>query len=428
MVINTKKLVSFVAFLIPVLTSVKINIIGHFFPGEILTTLMLPSVILHIGFYWNSKHIKILLVMLTLWSLSLMLTDIIRETDFTDYSRGWAKQLFLMINIIVFYNLFKGSKLRIYYAFLGLGIFYLFNGYLAYSNSDIPQMWKFGLGNGMALLILSFSAVLLKNTKQRRYIIFNTGLLLLLGIISLFLNSRSLGGMFLMSSGALWILSNKKLNRQKHKKKNILMLCVWGGGLIFSTLMVYDIGAPRGWFGDKTARKYEMQYIKGFGPFGIILGARSEFLVASQAIADSPFIGHGSWAKDVKYRIMLIRLRYQMNDHAKKETAYNEISNLIPSHSHLLGAWVEAGFLGAVFWVLVLMLFVRLTQNWEILSRRIQPILAFLIIWSIWDILFSPFGGERRIFWGVVLALLLFLLDEVKEKQMNSKNCVDAKR
>ena len=45
------------------------------------------------------------------------------------------------------------------------------------------------------------------------------------------------------------------------------------------------------------------------GEYGLLLGGRSEFLVSSLAVLESPVIGHGSWAKDCRYASLYVELK-----------------------------------------------------------------------------------------------------------------------
>ena len=69
---------------------------------------------------------------------------------------------------------------------------------------------------------------------------------------------------------------------------------------------------------------------------------------------------------------------------------------LIPAHSHLLGAWVEAGLMGAVFWAWILSLPVRVLIKPHGMMDYLTPLMAFVAFLLIWDIFFSPYGAELR--------------------------------
>jgi O-antigen ligase len=142
------------------------------------------------------------------------------------------------------------------------------------------------------------------------------------------------------------------------------------------------------------------------GEDGLLLGGRSEFLVSSLAVLESPVIGHGSWAKDCRYASLYVELKREAGyiPGAESETC------LIPAHSHFMGAWVQAGVFGAVFWLWVLTLPVRTLARLYATRERLTPLVAFLAFLLLWDIFFSPFGGDRRFMTPFYIVLMMSYL------------------
>ena len=78
----------------------------------------------------------------------------------------------------------------------------------------------------------------------------------------------------------------------------------------------------------------------------------------------------------------------------------------IPSHSHILQAWVEAGIFGAAFWAYALFLMARFL--WTLTGDEpFLPFAIFQVTLLMWDIFFSPYGAERRFSVTFFLAFLL---------------------
>jgi len=172
---------------------------------------------------------------------------------------------------------------------------------------------------------------------------------------------------------------------------------------------MYNYAARSGLLGDDAQEKYRTQ---AYGEYGVLLGGRSEVLVSSRAILDSPFLGHGSWAKDYQYSSLLDELRQQ----AGYSTGIEDDKGLIPTHSHLLGAWVEAGLLGAIFWVWILSLPVRVLMKPHGILDYLTPLMAFVAFLLIWDILFSPYGAERRFVTPYYIVVMLTALGPYRER------------
>jgi hypothetical protein len=178
-----------------------------------------------------------------------------------------------------------------------------------------------------------------------------------------------------------------------------------------AVLGLYSAAASQGLLGPDAKSKYILQA----GAFGTLLGGRPEALVSTQAILDSPILGHGSWAKDPTYARLLAERQKALG---YQPTAEYVGTDLIPAHSYLLGAWVWAGFLGAVFWLAVAANAVWLLANLYSLRLEVAPLLVFAALLLLWDIAFSPYGLNGRITAPYELALCLFglrLLGEMRD-------------
>lgn len=157
----------------------------------------------------------------------------------------------------------------------------------------------------------------------------------------------------------------------------------------WSIIVLYSALAESGVLGYDAMQKYETQKS---GTYGVLIGGRTEILSSVIAIKDAPFIGHGSWAKNCDYINILTELR--------RRFGYVQVPNdedcLIPTHSIFLGAWVEAGILGAIFWLWVgktaLNTLLALAQP----NVKFDPLITFYCFLFFWDLAFSPYGATSR--------------------------------
>ena len=179
-------------------------------------------------------------------------------------------------------------------------------------------------------------------------------------------------------------------------------------------ISIYSLTAGAGFAGFEAKQKYEEQTS---GDLSLLQSGRSESLVSIQAIADSPILGHGSWAKDVKYVAMLVD---SLKSHGIVISDNLYLNTLIPSHSHLAGSWVEAGVLGGVFWIAVLIIAVIAFYRAFKLAPQFFPIVVFSLVSLLWDVLFSPFGGDLRFTTAAKLCLVLSLLQVGKNSETPS--------
>jgi hypothetical protein len=185
--------------------------------------------------------------------------------------------------------------------------------------------------------------------------------------------------------------------------------------IIYGILIGYVYTVQNGYLGEEAKAKFEIQYNGSL--VGLILGGRAEILGAIPAIIDSPIIGHGSWAKDINYRLFLFKLSelgYPISTTYLNNTIYN--SDLIPAHSHLTQAWIWAGISGAIFWIWMLIFLIKTFIKTNNYPNQFYPLILFFCIGGIWDILFSPFGAFMRLTWAFHLVVLMTVFDKTENK------------
>jgi O-antigen ligase len=144
---------------------------------------------------------------------------------------------------------------------------------------------------------------------------------------------------------------------------------------------------------------------------GFLLGGRPEILVSSRAVLESPILGHGSGAKDMKYVEMLSDIQAEEGMKVDLQDEEESFQGLIPAHSHLMGAWVQAGIVGALFWAYIFRLTAKALVRVAVLRPALSPVYAFMLVGFLWDILFSPFGSFERFLDALLIVIILDLLE-----------------
>lgn len=383
-------------FILPASLSVEFELVGRLFLPEILLLFLLPVLI------WKNKDASLpfeyraVLVAGILWIFSQLATDLVRQTDFQDWVRGISKITFLLTNYFALYYLVSSNKRRFLIVCLGLGVGLLVlnfrQGYDLFGEAG----WKFGNGLGFILLVLCITRIWPFSRLQWLPVV----ALVALSLLSLSIGARSIAAMclgtaFIVSYGAMSsILGDSFLS----KPWVVAIVMVLGA---LGILWAYNAAAAAGVLGEGQRLKFEKQVRRGEG--SVLEGGRLETKVALTAIADSPILGHGSWAHNPKYANII---RQRTIDAGQIYQGRVQSDSLIPSHSHILGAWVQAGILGALFWGIVggmlLVSIIKLLQA----DDTLKPIYAFLAVGAFWDIAFSPFGSYERISAAVVLLIL----------------------
>lgn len=386
------------ACLIPMLTF-EVELIGRLFLSEILLLCMLPFLLMARGRLLLAPLPRKLLLFGLAWLLSQILTDVIRATPFEDWSRGWAKIVFLLLNFSAIYLYFNGKEKRfVLFAVggaLGLVLAYFLNPNIYTEGNP----WKFGYGS--AITLLAVLATQARIFERRNWL--SSTIIVGVGALNFYMGYRSLGLICLLTGGFVSLKQSNRFGLNKMKRGEVAMLIFLGGVAIYGVMALYDYGASEGWLGDDARAKYLMQ---SSGDMGILLGGRSEILSSAQAVIDSPIIGHGSWAKDPKYVEMMVDILRQQGYEIQGEAQ----SELIASHSFILGTWVEAGILGAIFWLWALVITARALIATHGANSAMAPLIAFVAFGLLWSIPFSPFGGEARLHVAYDLSLMMFAL------------------
>ena len=375
--------------LVPATQFIEIHAVGRLFMPDLLLAFILPMLYVAHGKCLRARLPIIFFILALLWLFGQVATDIFRATGFHDYIRGWAKIAFTLVNFAALYLLLYGQPRRLILYAVGMVVGGVIGYFINPNLYAVDMPWKFGYGLPATLLFILFAVVVIDRRRTGPYIA--SSVLVCAAALNIFMGFRSLGGICFLAACYLFIQfqwGQRVANEGTQVRQMLLigiLLAIAGAGLF----KMYAYSARSGLLGQDAKEKYEAQTV---GAYGLLIGGRSEVLVSSRAILDSPFLGHGSWAKDDKYSSLLTELKLQ----AGYVPGEDDEEGLIPTHSHLLGAWVEAGFLGVIFWVWVISLPVRVLIKLHGMMDYLTPLMAFVAFLLIWDILFSPYGAERR--------------------------------
>ena len=395
-----------VAFLAPAMSWLEASVFGRFFASELILLGLLPFLCLACGRMLAAPLPRTLLALGVLWLASQMLTDAVRETEFRDYARGWAKIGFFLANFCVLYMLLYGSRQRI--VLFGVGA--VVGGYLAFwlnpSEFADSYPWKFGVGTATTML-----AVLV--TQWRAYpenLILRALPLLTVGVVHLTSGFRTMVGILMFSlvyMATQWMVGRRRVVPAPSPLRGLLFLVVCAV-IGVGTIQFYEIAAESGYLDERSTLTYKRQ---SAGEFGVLLGGRPAILASGRAVMDSPILGHGSWVRNPDYAAYLLDARL-LGYNTPLSIGLEE--ELIPTHSHLMGAWVEAGILGAVFWAWVAFLCLRVLSRAYLIRDRMVTLIAFIGFALLWDIVSSPFGGDRRLFTAWYVVLMMFAFDMLR--------------
>ena len=391
------------------LSSVRIHFVGDLFVTELILITCLPFFLLVRGRHLLKPYTIRLLVLLGLWFLSQVLTDAYRAVEMQNRLRGMANIAFFVAEIACFTMLLTSDRRKtIFLASYATGSIVMARllPFVA-SLEERADRWKWGYSTGCILLTVLISCFFI----ARRQHIF--ALLLLFGTnaVNLLYNYRSAFLELLVTTVLVVPIIPERIGRLRllPRRNNLLRVAIVAtfavaGG--WSANQLVHFASQSGLLSEEAQQKNEMEANAG----NLILGGRPEFFIGLQAAMDSPLLGHGSWASDMKYAELMADVRSRGGQGGFVETE-REAQGVIPSHSHIIGAWVFAGILGAVFWAYVFWLVLRSVAVVAVHRPPLAPIYMWLLITYCWAIPFSPFGSTSRIIEAVTIVIMVDLLE-----------------
>lgn len=397
------------------------NIGGTLFGSDFMLIIGLPILVTTGYEVLLYKPVRRVLILGCFWLASQIVTDIVRHTSTADFARGWLKIIFTLAQFCVIWILVHNSQRRCILYVLGLALATVFRSVTFKSIFFILDPWKFGYAFPSAIGVL----LLVNFLMRKRYSVYFLIPIVLLAMVNVYEGFRSEA--FILMITAVVTHGYKSLRQSgkslSRRRLVILAMTVLVAGAAVN--WVYGYAASHFWLGETSYQKYEAE---ANGAGGVLLGGRSEILASSSAVADSPILGHGSWAKDPKYVWIMIQrlsaLGYRTKGYNAEQQAESE-NGSIPTHSHIMSAWVDAGILGAVFWAYILYLMMRflLTLTGE---EPFLPLAMFQVTLLIWDILFSPYGAERRFSVTFFVALVLAITYQKEQQKLRARESATA--
>jgi hypothetical protein len=380
-------------------------------PGSEVVLIPVLPILLIVRFRKIAQgKLKYLFVLLGLWLVGQIVTDIYRGTAFVDWARSDSAIVFMAMDLAGLAALVSGSERR-----KGIFLFSFALGSLletrispSYFFGDYP--WKFGYGFPVTSLVVLVSCWFFA---RRQYTVVA---LLLLGIagVNLFVDFRSPVLFLLVTIGMTIPVIPERIGRLRILPRQgtglrlaVLILVVLTTGGI-AKLVVTGLAAS-GALGEEAKQKNGLQENS---TLGILLGGRPEIFISSRAVLDSPILGHGSYPQELKYTEMYhdLLIEVGMREDTFDEQNQADLST-IPAHSHLMQAWVFAGVFGGVFWAFALVLVTRGIIQATIFRPALLPIYCFLGIAMVWNVLFSPFGYSERIAEAFLLVVFCDLVN-----------------
>lgn len=249
--------------------------------------------------------------------------------------------------------------------------------------------WKGGLSTPVAIVVLAL-------TYRRPG--WSVAALLSLAGASIVLDARAQAVVFLMS--VLVVLTQRRRSVVLRNGPTALVVAL----LVLLAFLAYRAGTGallQGFLGEEARQRTLLQVDKAGS---VILGGRPEIAATLALMAYRP-LGFGFGVAPTAMEVLqakkgMAAIRYDPNN------GYVErymLGNGFELHSVIGDLWALAGPITFVLLALALLIIVKSVAN-DLFSQRATGLVLFLVLWTGWNLLFSPFGSS-----GLALTLALGL-------------------
>lgn len=353
---------------------------------------------------------------LLLWGFASLCSDLWNGSDTLALTKGLLRVVFLAIDIYALYYLCNGRASVVKALWWGLVASFVLAYFLQPSLASHGEPWKFGFGLPVTI------AVILWVTSRPSSRIQNVLVFSALGAVHFAMGFRSMASIVLIVALLLAVQTthSRLANASRIVRFRPVVLGVLGATLILWLSSIYDRLAQEGAFGYIAQQKAAFQ---AGGEFGSSLSSRSEFLLSFQSISQSPFWGGGSYS--IADSSATDAAATFLNDLGYSEIASRLARGAPAYHSEILGVWAENGILTLLFWFAVAAILVGAIYAVIYQETAMPQLVVYLAVSGLWDLLFSPFGADRRFWLAASIATILLARKMTKEDGNSRGNGFD---
>ena len=182
--------------------------------------------------------------------------------------------------------------------------------------------------------------------------------------------------------------------------KHFWTCLIVGAAVLFSYKIVYSYAAENGYLGEEALVKYKHQTDQGTGVLSMLMAGRTEFFIALTAIVDRPILGYGPRAEDTQGYAEKFLLKYGTTQdlasyfYYKMHYLSRGMVASIPTHSHIMSAWVWCGVPGLAFWVWVIYTIYRHIRFYSAAVPQWFGYFALMIPSILWGMFFNPVSSR----------------------------------
>jgi hypothetical protein len=374
------------AFSAGILTAFTISIGGEMPVGEVVLT----AIFIWIGFCAlvtgslppelpRTRLFRILLVCQAVAFLAYIFSDLYRHSSVHDMGRGWARMVFLAIDVVSVAYLFGCTRANL---LIFLGAQLLGDSLHAVTMGALyGDLWKFGFGIPLTYLVLFLAALI----GRPALVVAAFGM----SAAHFALDFRSFGGICLIAGTATFLTLFPLKARAWLIGPAVIVVAAGIGVYLFT-------------HHDPNRRSTRSD-----------LSRTSMMMAAYQGFLSSPVIGQGSWFSNspVFGNFMAIRAERAKEQHIGGFPEANEDPGTVAIHSQILVSLAEGGIFGAAFFLAfgASLAFAIYKLTFLMDGDRFTGIYLLILLSSLFNWFLSPFSGAHRVYIAVACGLILFL-------------------
>ena len=403
-------------FLIGLSSQFYVSVGSQLYPVEIVLSIVALYTVI------DKSHVSIprwMGCLLAVWLFATFMSDLVNATDFNNSLKGILRLVFLATNLYALVRLCD-TREKLLAAWLGVSASGLLAFFLQPSLYTAGEPWKFGLSMPVTLAILAFLSMSKLPGRAQASVV------MAYALINFSLSFRSLAYMLLATSIVqfAWKPSEDLIfsteSKRKARRRTVFVLTsilFVGVGLV----SIYDNLSLAGALGEKSQVKAELQ---STGAFDSFFTGRSEVPMEIFSILEKPLWGHGSFSPPSLGASSFAADLFSENGYDSVANRYSQ--GLFPYHSELLGVTAENGVMAGMFWIATLLFFTRFIRSLLMSENKKPPLVTFIVLTCIWDILFSPYGADRRFFLALAITtVLIYSKQDWHTAELTKKNKVE---
>lgn len=421
-------------FLFGLFSMTQISVVGSIGISELICFVSAPFVFA--SNYWRFKQTGFIIIprLALLVCGGCILSSIHNDTLFPLFLRGFASAYSLFATPVVLFVLLRNNLRGIRWIFIGLAcslvvnVFafhagYELSGYAggvesADTSRNIMSGTLFWLQRVTSWLVIPLHGWYL-NTP-----IVYSALAPVIMTIHTMITTESGRSAAITAFGAvaLILIGRKKIKSMLWVQRHFVLLVVLGCLAAFTLKSAYVYLGEHSFLNEKANKKFEKQSKQGTGILRLLIGGRVGFFAGLRACVDNPFWGFGPWARDEKeyYREFLFKYgasedydRFVLEYEAHR--ARGGLAGLMPSHSHIVGFWINYGMLGLPFWLYIFYGMIRHFRHNIAAIPQWYGYFAYYLPLNLWHIFFSPYGNRIE---DCVFVTCLMLADAVRRQKI----------